>query len=208
MAKARTHYICRTCGAVQTQWMGKCPDCGAWDALEKFTEAKAPKEAHSGLAESWKSENDSGPAIAVASAVAALPLPEIQTTDTPRMPTGVGELDRVLGGGLVPGSVVLLGGDPGIGKSTLMLQAAGHMARDEQRVLYVTSEESAFQTRLRAERLFSNDGIAIKRAKPSLGAASGAGGGRGGSINSMNCLSWRTPIWLASSSKPERSSRA
>jgi len=173
MAKARTHYICRSCGAVQTQWMGKCPDCGAWDALEKFTETKVSKEAHSGLAESWKAENQSGPAMSIASAVAAVPLPEIQTTDTPRMPTGVGELDRVLGGGLVPGSVVLLGGDPGIGKSTLMLQAAGHMAQSEQRVLYVTSEESAFQTRLRAERLFSDDGIAIQHAKPLQRAVAG-----------------------------------
>src|SRR4051794_13646583 len=90
MARARTHYICRSCGAVQTQWMGKCPDCGTWDALEKFTEAKIPKEAHSGLAESWKAGNESGSVTSVVSAVAALPLPEIQTSDTPRMPTGIG----------------------------------------------------------------------------------------------------------------------
>ena len=171
MAKARTHYICRSCGGVQAQWLGKCPDCGTWDALEKFIEPKPMKEAvHAGLAESWVAQSagvpTEGPATSVASAALATPLPEIQSTDFSRLPTGVGELDRVLGGGLVPGSVVLLGGDPGIGKSTLMLQAAGKLAKCEQRVLYVTSEESAYQTRLRAERLFGEDGIELKRKNP------------------------------------------
>src|SRR5262245_9391995 len=170
MAKAKTHFICRSCGGVQTQWMGKCPDCGTWDALEKFIEPKPLKEsAHAGLAESW-SAAEAGGTIAVAARTLATPLPEIETADVARLATGIAELDRVLGGGLVPGSVVLLGGDPGIGKSTLMLQAAGKLAQREQRVLYVTSEESAFQTRLRAERLFTDDGIAIKRARPRAAA--------------------------------------
>lgn len=157
--------------------MGKCPDCGTWDALEKFIEPKAVKEtAHAGLAQAWVGEAEQAGEsqfsgmrarqTAVASTVRATPLPEIETSDVARLPTGIGEFDRVLGGGLVPGSVVLLGGDPGIGKSTLMLQAAGHMAKREQRVLYVTSEESAYQTRLRAERLFGDQGISIKRTKP------------------------------------------
>ena len=139
--------------------MGKCPDCGTWDALEKFIEPKPIKEiAHAGVATSWTTE---ATAVAVAT-----PLPEIETTDIARIPTRIAELDRVLGGGLVPGSIVLLGGDPGIGKSTLMLQAAGHLAQQDQRVLYVTSEESAFQTRMRAERLFGDLGIGLRRTKP------------------------------------------
>ena len=170
MARARTHFICRSCGGVQTQWMGKCPDCGMWDGLEKFVEPKPLKDsAHAGLAESW-SAGDGGTAAAIASRAVATPLPNVESADVARWSTGIDELDRVLGGGLVPGSVVLLGGDPGIGKSTLMLQAAGRLARCEQRVLYVSSEESAYQIRLRAERLFSDDGISIKRAKPQAAA--------------------------------------
>jgi DNA repair protein RadA/Sms len=165
MAKARTHYICRTCGGVQSQWMGKCPDCGTWDALEKFIEPKAARSGHGQAAEAWTSGGSLEQAIAGQVAVAT-PLPEIESADVSRLETSIAEFDRVLGGGLVPGSVVLLGGDPGIGKSTLMLQAAGRLAQREQRVLYVTSEESAYQTRLRAERLFESDGIHLKRAKP------------------------------------------
>jgi DNA repair protein RadA/Sms len=149
--------------------MGKCPDCGTWDALEKFVEPKIKtSDAHAGLAEAWVTQapESSGRTTAVAIAAVATPLPEIETADVARLPTGVGEFDRVLGGGVVPGSVVLLGGDPGIGKSTLMLQAAAKLARNDHRVLYVTSEESAYQTRLRAERLFAEDGVAISTAKP------------------------------------------
>jgi DNA repair protein RadA/Sms len=154
MAKARSHYICRQCGAVQSRWMGKCPDCGAWDVLEKYTESRTTAAAeHASLAASWAAGDDEI-ALATATAPVARPLAEVETADIGRLPTGVDELDRVLGGGLVPGSVILLGGDPGIGKSTLLLQAAGALARTHHRVLYVSSEESAYQTRLRAERLF------------------------------------------------------
>ncbi|MDY7110381.1 MAG: AAA family ATPase, partial [Planctomycetota bacterium] len=154
MARARTHYLCRVCGGVQTRWMGKCPDCGAWDALEPYTEpAEKAGPAEGSLAEAWTAgAGDIGGTGSAA--LAAIPLPQIETTDVQRLPTGVAELDRVLGGGFVPGSVVLLGGDPGIGKSTLLLQAAAELARRERRVLYVSSEESAYQTRLRARRLF------------------------------------------------------
>lgn len=161
--------------------MGKCPDCGTWDALEKYVEPKATAETQT-MAAAWMSGvGDAaavgaiGPAgsagvgggttIIAPSTAVATPLPQIETVDVQRAPTGVAEFDRVLGGGLVPGSVILLGGDPGIGKSTLMLQAAGKLARLGTRVLYVTSEESAFQTRLRAERLFENEGVAIKAGK-------------------------------------------
>lgn len=156
MAKAKTHYLCRACGGVQSRWMGKCPDCGAWDSLEKFTEQPTAKVEHAGVASSWTAEGGTIERGSEAVAIAQ-PLPEITTSDVDRLPTGIGEFDRVLGGGLVPGSIVMLGGDPGIGKSTLMLQAAGKMAREDQRVLYVTSEESAYQTRMRAERLFGGD---------------------------------------------------
>jgi DNA repair protein RadA/Sms len=168
MARARTHYLCRVCGGVQTRWMGKCPDCGAWDALEPYTEpAEAAGPTHRSLAEAWVAggEEDQPPARA---GVAAVSLPEIETTDAQRLPTGVGELDRVLGGGFVPGSVVLLGGDPGIGKSTLLLQAAASVARHGRRVLYVSSEESAYQTRLRARRLFEGAARAGEEASQDL----------------------------------------
>lgn len=123
--------------------MGKCPDCGAWDALEPHR--ADPDAAVAG----WSGE----------AAPEAVPLDRIEDSVLPRLSTGIGELDRVLGGaepgarGLVPGSVVLVGGAPGIGKSTLMLQASARMASRGERVLYVASEESAQQVRLRASRL-------------------------------------------------------
>ncbi|MHC4910969.1 MAG: DNA repair protein RadA, partial [Planctomycetota bacterium] len=137
------------CGDVQLQWMGKCPSCGAWDALEKYVEPKAPPGAAPGATDDLVEV-----LTTAASPAVATPLPEIDSDRVERYPTGIGEFDRVLGGGFVPGSVVLVGGDPGIGKSTLLLQAAGSMARAGRTVLYVTSEESAWQTRIRAERLF------------------------------------------------------
>jgi len=154
-AKSKTCYLCRTCGSVQSRWMGKCPDCGTWDALESYT-PPAASEKHNAMAGSWATPSDGDVAEAVAAPIART-LPEIETADVQRLPTGIGELDRVLGGGFVPASVVLLGGDPGIGKSTLMLQAAAAMARPDRPILYVTSEESAYQTRLRAERLIGSD---------------------------------------------------
>jgi DNA repair protein RadA/Sms len=151
--------------------MGKCPDCGTWDALEKYVEPKSTSETQT-LAAAWAGGVGEAASIgnagestgtAVSSTALATPLPEIETTDFARLPTSIAEFDRVLGGGLVPGSVILLGGDPGIGKSTLMLQAAGRLAQAGTRVLYVTSEESAYQTRLRAERLFEHAGVTIDR---------------------------------------------
>ncbi|MCE9619736.1 MAG: DNA repair protein RadA [Planctomycetes bacterium] len=142
MAKERVSYLCGTCGATHPKWMGKCPDCGAWDSLQRFVEAKPtpgmlPTGEHAG--------SDS--------ASEAQPLGEIQASLIPRIASGVAEFDRVLGGGFVPGSVVLLGGDPGIGKSTLLLQALAALADGGSTVLYASSEESAHQLRLRAERL-------------------------------------------------------
>ena len=145
--KRKSQFVCRSCGGVQSRWMGKCPDCGTWDGLESFTPASAPKDgAPSGLVQLWT--GDDAPQTPTAT-----PLPQIEADHIQRQSTGIAEFDRVLGGGLVPGSVAILGGEPGIGKSTLLLQVAGCLARDHCRVLYATSEESAYQTRLRAERL-------------------------------------------------------
>lgn len=148
MARQRSIYVCRSCGGMQARWMGKCPECGAWDSLER--EERSPAAA-------MDPQRGSAGGVALAAAATTLeaaPIMEIKgESNAARLRTNVGELDRVLGGGLVAGSVVLLGGDPGIGKSTLTLEAAGKLAASGARALYVTSEESAEQVKLRAERL-------------------------------------------------------
>jgi len=143
MAKAKVQFLCNSCGSVHPKWMGKCPDCGTWDGLQEY---KVPTEDR--RAPTTKSADGS-----VARGGEAMSVAEIDEAEIPRMPSGVGEFDRILGGGVVPGSAVLVGGEPGIGKSTLLLQVAHEIARGGQKVLYVTSEESARQTKLRARRL-------------------------------------------------------
>ncbi len=151
MAKVMRRYVCRSCGAVHARWLGKCPDCGAWDSLdEQRQSAAAQQDRQRGLSAESAEQPGTTPK--------AQPVNEVAEAQYPRMATTIGEFDRVLGGedgqrGIVPGSAVLIGGDPGIGKSTLMLQAAAQLARNDRPVLYVTSEESAQQTRLRADRL-------------------------------------------------------
>jgi len=139
VARVRTVYACTQCGAQQPRWLGRCPECGAWDTLHE--EAPAGEAGR----ELLRVERSAG-------AGKPLRLGEIEPGSAPRLATGVPELDRVLGGGLVPGSVVLLAGEPGIGKSTLALQVAAGV-RAGAPILYVTGEESAEQVRLRAERL-------------------------------------------------------
>ncbi|GAB6042723.1 DNA repair protein RadA [Endothiovibrio diazotrophicus] len=141
MAKIKTQYSCRECGALSSKWAGQCPDCGAWNTLEESAVAPA----------SPKGGRFSGYA-GTAGAVAVQPLSEVVATEEARIATGIGELDRVLGGGLVAGSVVLIGGDPGIGKSTLLLQALTGLA-ENLATLYVTGEESPQQISMRAQRL-------------------------------------------------------
>ncbi len=154
MAKVRTSYVCRDCGNVQPKWMGKCPDCGAWDALDRFVDRSAAEAAPPGALDLGAAGDGGGPGASLAPvARRAVALAEVKSLDVPRLPTGIAEFDRVLGGGVVPGSVALIGGDPGIGKSTLLLQAAAALADAGKRVLYATSEESAAQVRMRADRL-------------------------------------------------------
>ena len=139
MAKARTVYVCSECGYESPRWMGKCPDCGSWNTLTEQAAATAPEEKKLKRAPGLDAE--------------ATRVSEIPDVTTERRGTGIGELDRVLGGGVVDGSLVLVGGDPGIGKSTLLTQLCANMARDGACVLYVSGEESARQVKLRARRL-------------------------------------------------------
>jgi DNA repair protein RadA/Sms len=139
MAKEKTLYTCSECAATSPKWLGKCPGCGAWNTLVE------------GVAEPvGGAKNHRFQALAKSSPVTTLS--DIEAVETERTPTGLDELDRVLGGGIVPGGVVLIGGDPGIGKSTLLLQALDALSRG-MRVLYVTGEESGAQVAMRARRL-------------------------------------------------------
>jgi len=141
MARSRSIYACSKCGAQQAQWHGRCPECGAWSTL---AEEVVGGNANTG-ANLLQVEKRTG-------AAKVRPLRDITTDATPRIPTGIPELDRVLGGGLVPASVVLIGGEPGVGKSTLALQLAVGLEHQGP-FLYVTGEESPEQVRLRAQRL-------------------------------------------------------
>jgi DNA repair protein RadA/Sms len=134
----RTIFTCNECGGTSAKWLGKCPHCNAWNTLEE------------GVAESVAATRHRFQPLAKTAAVATLA--EIDAADVARSPTGQGELDRVLGGGIVPGGVVLIGGDPGIGKSTLLLQAVDTLSA-QMKALYVTGEESGAQVALRARRL-------------------------------------------------------
>src|SRR5206468_1921862 len=134
----RTVFVCQQCGHAAPRWLGQCPGCEAWNTL---AEEAAPESR----ARSARAPAPTG--------TVPRPLVAVSAGESLRRSTGMGELDRVLGGGLVQGSVVLVGGDPGIGKSTLALQACGALARQGLPVLYVAGEESPEQVRLRADRL-------------------------------------------------------
>lgn len=143
MARSASIYVCSDCGHTAPRWHGQCPGCNAWNTL---VEEAAPPKAAGGRA-------GRGGGASGARARTPTVLRDVHAEQTKRLHTSIGELDRVLGGGLVPGSLVLLGGSPGIGKSTLTNMALGHLAGAGHRTLYVTGEESAAQVRLRAERL-------------------------------------------------------
>lgn len=136
MSKLKTKFVCQQCGSESGKWLGRCPECGAWNSMVEEVAVK-------------KSE------VRMTGTPVAKPRPinMVDTSAMPRLLTGVGEFDRVLGGGIVPGTLFLIGGDPGIGKSTLLLQVAAGIAEKYGPVLYISGEESAAQIKLRAERL-------------------------------------------------------
>lgn len=150
MSKTKTVYVCDYCGQESVRWVGKCPSCGRWNTMkEMHIQPEKPASAITRMA-MQAAGNEEG-----TNRPKPMPLSDINATQEPRMDLHDAELNRVLGGGLVPGSLVLLGGEPGIGKSTLILQTV--LALKDKRVLYVSGEESARQIKLRAERLVSGD---------------------------------------------------
>src|SRR3954465_2757379 len=135
MARSTSVFVCSLCAAEAPRWMGQCPGCGEWNTLQEETRGKVASKA----------------TPARAASVKPLRLADVEAQTYERLTTGIGELDRILGGGLVPGSLVLIGGSPGIGKSTLTSMALGNLEGAGRRTLYVSGEESAAQIRLRAE---------------------------------------------------------
>ena len=133
----RTFYTCQQCGWQSAKWLGKCPECNSWNTLVEEIAPGQPKTKRAHLS------GGEAPRL----------LAEIEAGEEIRLKTDIGELDRILGGGLVPGSVILIGGDPGIGKSTLLLQASNRLSKKGNPVLYVSGEESTKQTKLRANRV-------------------------------------------------------
>ncbi|MCE2918831.1 MAG: AAA family ATPase, partial [Roseomonas sp.] len=159
MAKDRSRFVCQACGAVSPKWQGRCDACGEWNTLiEETTAPRGP-----------------GPAAKTAGGrrVEFVGL-KGESAPPSRIVTGIAELDRVLGGGFVPASAVLVGGDPGIGKSTILLQAAARLASGGRRVLYISGEEAVEQVRLRAARLGLSDSpmeLAAASALRDIGAS-------------------------------------
>ncbi|MDH3738145.1 MAG: AAA family ATPase, partial [Alphaproteobacteria bacterium] len=137
MARSASHFVCQQCGASHRKWTGRCDDCGAWNSVTEEAVAEAAPKGVSG---------------AGGRPVSFVPL-EGSEEQRPRITTGIGEFDRVCGGGLVAGSALLVGGDPGIGKSTLLLQAMAGLASAGTAVAYISGEEAVDQIRLRAARL-------------------------------------------------------
>ncbi|MCK5552623.1 MAG: AAA family ATPase, partial [Deltaproteobacteria bacterium] len=139
MAKVKTQFVCQSCGYRSPKWLGRCPECDSWNSLveEQLVETTGAK--HRG----WGFSVTQPPK----------PITEIEAEEGERLKTRIGEFDRVLGGGIVAGSIVLIGGDPGIGKSTLLLQVSDRLSREDLKVLYVSGEESPRQTKIRGDRL-------------------------------------------------------
>ncbi len=155
VTKKHSQFVCTHCGGIQVRWLGKCPDCGEWDALAERVVHDVAEDRHR-------------PPVPVTDQPDILPLRDVQPDATARFPSGISEFDRVLGGGIVPGSAVLVGGDPGIGKSTLLLQVGHALACTGRTTIYVTSEESLGQVRLRAARLGAADSPMLVAAQANL----------------------------------------
>jgi DNA repair protein RadA/Sms len=154
LARLKSTFTCRNCGAVSPRWQGKCDDCGEWNTLVE-------EAASAGVAAGPVRSARKGRVVALAPLAGESP-------EAPRVVTGIGEFDRVTGGGVVRGSTLLVGGDPGIGKSTLLLQAAGALARQGHRVVYISGEEAIAQIRLRAARLGLTDAPVLLAAETSV----------------------------------------
>ncbi|RSX54943.1 DNA repair protein RadA [Bifidobacterium dolichotidis] len=177
MAKSNVQYVCSECGWDSPKWVGRCPNCGQWGTVEEFHEPKAASTTHARTAAPGRTARTTAASV-VSAQSEATPITEVTTESVTRLATGFSEFDRVLGGGIVPGSVVLIAGEPGIGKSTLLLETAGNIARDvahnasaarnadaqsarnadadeqsRSTVLYISGEESQAQIRLRASRI-------------------------------------------------------
>ena len=146
MAKPRVKYVCQQCGGEQSKWMGKCPDCGVWNTLEETIDL--PQSPIQQRRQAITGQNGHAPGTQT-----PVVLPQIKPLTQPRISVGFEEMNRVLGGGLVQGSLTLIGGEPGIGKSTLLLQVSGSIAQHIGPVLYVSGEESIEQVKMRAERM-------------------------------------------------------
>lgn len=144
MAKSKTHYVCSECGGTTVKWQGRCPHCGAWNTMKEFREPTA-SQARFGA--------DRHVRHGLVASTEVVDLSQVDAAEVPRIPVGLEEFDRVMGGGLVVGGVGLIGGDPGIGKSTLLLQVMHRLVRQGISALYVSGEESASQVALRAQRL-------------------------------------------------------
>src|SRR5688500_72951 len=168
MAKSKTQFLCGKCGSVHPKWMGKCPDCGTWDSLQEYKTPTFDQRAARVAGSVGTLSRNAAQTADFTHGAEPVSIAQIDESDSPRIQTGIAEFDRVLGGGVVPGSAILVGGEPGIGKSTLLLQVANALASSPSpaggegrgqgeaspnQVLYVTSEESARQCALRAARL-------------------------------------------------------
>ena len=197
MAKSKTVYVCQNCGADSPKWIGKCPSCGEWNSYVEEIISK-----------------DSGPKIILGGLELTKQKPvrldEVECTEESRIDTSSNELNRVLGGGVVPGSLVLIGGDPGIGKSTLLLQVSTQLA-SRGRVLYVSGEESAQQIKLRAERLGDIDfrgeisGYFTQNVPPKPQQLSASAMGTS-SASVWAAMSARGSSWMAISRRAEQES--
>jgi len=153
MAKAKTVWECSQCGERYPKFLGRCDNCGAWNTLTEVVVAPSSKSGPPQRLVPQRSRGNGMP-------LSALPLSQVSSESHPRLSSGSGEFDRVLGGGIVPGSLVLIGGDPGIGKSTLLLQTAAHLAKRGP-ILYVSGEESAQQIKLRAARISGTESLRL-----------------------------------------------
>ena len=141
MAKVKSKYVCQNCGCESIGYLGKCPDCGSWGSMvEEISDISLKNHA-----------------IEIPDNLPPMLLSQIEMNTEIRVKTGISEFDRVLGGGIVQGSLVLIAGDPGIGKSTILLQTSGELSKNGKKVLYISAEESASQIKLRADRLEINN---------------------------------------------------